>query len=413
MLTRLSDTPLGKLLGLERKGAALVGRALALWRRNPWILQSVVREGYRNLIGLPLDLRRHPGKSGLPIEITLDLTRRCNLRCVMCTQQIRHSADIPREMSWYDPDRELPLEAWVNLLDQVKSFRPRLHVTGGEPLIYPAFRQLVQEIKQQRFMMRLTTNGTLLPQVADLLVSLGVEAVAVSLDGPPEIHDRIRGQKNTFRRAAAGIEALAAARRRHKRHGPILVTICTISKANLATLGQMVPIALDLGADILQIHHTFFNSPANIAKHNLLLSPAQARKWDLDPLAPIFDNEYYQSEIGPMDLPLLLESLREVKRQARGRLNLVFVPNLPLELVGPYYLDLDYPFPSICKHLWKSCRIYPDGTITPCFHIFVGNITTQPFQELWNHPRMQRFRELIARRGLLPGCARCCSRRFT
>jgi radical SAM protein with 4Fe4S-binding SPASM domain len=62
--------------------------------------------------------------------------------------------------------------------------------------------------------------------------------------------------------------------------------------------------------------------------------------------------------------------------------------------------------------LWKSCRIYPDGTITPCFHAIIGNIREQPFLELWNSPKMQRLRELI-HKGLLPGCARCCSRRFT
>jgi MoaA/NifB/PqqE/SkfB family radical SAM enzyme len=261
--------------------------------------------------------------------------------------------------------------------------------------------------------LRLTTNGTLLPRVADLLVSQGVEWVTVSLDGPPEVHDLIRGQQGAFLRTVAGIKALAEARVRHKRQAPIMTLICTISKANYNTLARIVPVALETGVDILQIQHTFFNSPANVAQHNRLMSSALAREWGIDPVAPIFDHEYYQNELGPKDMPVLLESLKEVKRQAHGRLNLVFNPNLPLKLIGPYYLDLDYPFPSICKHLWRSCRIYPDGTITPCFHVFIGNIGDEPFQKLWNNPKMQRFRELIARRGLFPGCARCCSRRFS
>jgi len=175
----------------------------------------------------------------------------------------------------------------------------------------------------------------------------------------------------------------------------------------------MVPLALDLGADILQFHHTIFDWPTNVDKHNRLLSPERSRQWGLDLAFPsISEHEYYQSQIGPEDLPLLLARLREARRLAKGRLNLIFVPNLPFELIEPYYLNPDHPFAEICKRLWKSCRIFPDGTIAPCFHAMVGNIREQPFVELWNNSKMQRLREMI-HQGLLPGCARCCSRRFT
>jgi radical SAM protein with 4Fe4S-binding SPASM domain len=408
----LVDTPLGKLLGLEKRGASFLGRVAALCLHKPQVLRTFLYEGYRNLLGVDLDRRFHPGQSGLPIEIVLDLTRRCNLKCRMCTQ-IRHSDDIPDRLSWYDPRRELPLAAWVELLEQVKSFRPRLHLTGGEPMVYPQFKELVQEIKKRRFFMRLTTNGTLLAGKADFLVASGVEVVVVSLDGPPEFHDRIRGQEGIFARATAGFRALAAQRDKFGGYEPLLVINCTISRANLPVLDQMVPIAQELGADILQFHHTIFDWPANVAKHNRLLSPERSRKWGLDLAFPsISEHEYYQSEIRPADIPVLVDRLKEARRVAKGRLNLIFVPNLPLELIEPYYLDLDYPFAPICKRLWKSCRIYPDGTIAPCFHAMVGNIRERPFLELWNNPKMQRLREII-NRGLLPGCARCCSRRFT
>jgi len=408
----LLDTPWGKLLGLERSGATFLSRAIALCLHKPRVLKTFLYEGYRDLIGVALDRRFHPGHSGLPIEIILDLTRKCNLRCQMCTQ-IRHSNDIPHQLSWYDPRRELSLATWVDLLDQVKSFRPRLHLTGGEPLVYPHFQGLVQEIKNRGFFMRLTTNGTLLADVADLLVTSGVEVVVVSLDGPPEIHDQIRGQEGVFARATAGIRALVELRKKSRSYGPLLLINCTISRANLEVLDQMVPIAQALGADILQFHHTIFDWPANVDKHNRLLSPERSRKWGLDLVFPsISEHEYYQSQIRSEDLPILVSRLQEARRLAKGRLNLIFVPNLSSELIEPYYLNPDYPFGSKCKRLWKSCRIYPDGTITPCFHAIIGNIREQPFLELWNSPQMQRLRELI-HKGLLPGCARCCSRRFT
>ncbi len=237
--------------------------------------------------------------------------------------------------------------------------------------------------------------------------------VTVSLDGPLEVHDAIRGQEGAFRKTCEGIKALVAARDRQRSPGPIILINCVISKASLPTLDQMVPLAHELGADILQIQHTIFNTAANVQRHNRALSPEFAARAGLD-LAPpsIPEGEYYESEITPADLPGLLDQLREARRLAKDRLKLLFLPNLPPDLLEPYYLDLAHPFPQVCKSPWKGCRILPDGTVSPCLHLVAGNIAAQPFPEIWNGPRMRRFRQIISRR-LFPGCARCCSRSFT
>jgi MoaA/NifB/PqqE/SkfB family radical SAM enzyme len=259
----------------------------------------------------------------------------------------------------------------------------------------------------------LQTNGTRLEQFAEFLVAQGVEMLSISIDGPQEIHDRIRGQGGTFTRIAKGIAALMVSRKRLGKPGPLLSINCVISKANLFCLEQMVPLSLDLGADALYLIHTTFNSEANVARHNLLMSPRWAQTHGLDLIFPsISPGEYYQSEIAREDLPILRENLKQVRKLARGRLMLTVNPNPPLDKLEPYYLDLDYPFPQECNGLWNSCRILADGTVSPCLHVVAGKITEQPFQEIWNGPRMQNFRQVIAR-GLLPGCARCCKRRFS
>ena len=91
-----------------------------------------------------------------------------------------------------------------------------------------------------------------------------------------EIHDAIRGQKDAFLKTTSGLRALVAARKRARRPGPVITINCVISKASLATLDKMVPLARELGADILQIQHTIFNSPANVRLHNRALSPVFA-----------------------------------------------------------------------------------------------------------------------------------------
>jgi MoaA/NifB/PqqE/SkfB family radical SAM enzyme len=390
---------------------SLSTRALRLMWRNPRMAHTLLREEYRKRFGINLDRRFRDGISGPPVNFNFNLTRRCNLKCAMCEQH-RHDPG-PTGLPWYNPSRELPLSTWVNLLDQVSAFRPRLYLTGGEPTLYPHFAAFLTEAKRRGCLVHLQTNGTLLDRVADSLVAQGVEMVTVSLDGPLEVHDAIRGQEGAFQKTCAGIKALVAARGRQRSPGPIILINCVISKASLPTLDHMAPLARELGADILQIQHTIFNTAANVQRHNRALSPEFAAQAGLD-LAPpsIPEGEYYESEITPADLPGLLDQLREVRRLAKDRLKLLLLPNLPPDLLTPYYLDLAHPFPQVCNALWKNCRILPDGTVSPCLHMVIGNITAQPFAEIWNGPRMRGFRQIISRR-LFPGCARCCSRSFT
>jgi MoaA/NifB/PqqE/SkfB family radical SAM enzyme len=390
---------------------SLSTRALKLMWQNPRMAHTLLREEYRKRFGIDRDRRFRNGFSGPPVNLNLNLTRRCNLKCIMCEQH-RHDPG-PTGLSWYDPRRELPLSAWVGLLDQVAAFRPRLYLTGGEPTLYPHFPDFLTAAKQRGFVVHLQTNGTLLDRMAETLVAQGVEMVTVSMDGPLEVHDAIRGQAGAFHKTSEGIKALAAARKRRHSPGPIILVNCVISKASLPTLDHLVPLAHGLGADILQIQHTIFNTAANIQRHNRALSPEFAAREGLD-LAPpsIPGGEYYENELTPADLPRLLDQLQKARRLAQGRLKLLFLPNLPLDLLKPYYLDLTHPFPQVCNAPWKGCRILPDGTVSPCLHLTAGNIAAQPFSEIWNGPRMRRFRQIISRR-LFPGCARCCSRSFT
>jgi MoaA/NifB/PqqE/SkfB family radical SAM enzyme len=381
-----------------------------LWA-SPGTARTLLRELWRQKAGINLDRRRRHGLSSPPVNLNLNLTRRCNLKCRMCEQH-RHQAGTAAELSWYDPQRELSLAVWTGLLDQVAAFKPRLYLTGGEPMLYRHFPEFVTAAKERGFLVHLQTNGTLLAGLGDFLVDQGLEMVTVSLDGPQEVHDRVRGQNGAFRRTTAGIASLVAARRRKNRPGPILILNCVISRANLQVLEEMPALAQELGADVLQLQHTMFNAAANVRRHNLALTPDFARKHGLELVAPsIPEGEFYESEITAADLPRLRSALRRARVAAQGRLKLDFLPGLPEELIGPYYLDLAYPFPQVCDALWKGCRILPDGTVSPCLHVVAGNISRQSFPEIWNGPQMQNFRRLLARR-LFPGCARCCSRRF-
>jgi Fe-coproporphyrin III synthase len=391
---------------------ALAARGLRIAWENPLMLPTLVRMEYRHRLGIPRDRRLHAGYSAPPTNLAMVLTLRCNLNCVMC-RQIRSDHEVPQNRSWYDGQQELPLQTWIDFLDQTKSFLPWLYLTGGEPLVYPHFRELVTAARQRRLTVHLQTNGTLLNQVAEFLVKEGVVAVSISLDGPPAIHDTIRGVKGTFTRVAKGVGALLAARKNLGRPNPIVSFNCTISKGNLDYLADMVPLAAELGADALQIQHTMFNSPEKVACHNAYFTPERVAELGLDMAFPsVCAGEFYQSEIGAEDLPQLKEALRQARDAAKGRLLLTFLPSIPEDLLEPYYLNLDHPFQEGCNFFWKTLRISPDGTCSPCLNFRVGNIREQSFPEIWNGSRMRSLRQFFSN-SLVPGCARCCQRHYT
>jgi len=386
-------------------------RVAGMAMKNPHIIRSFLRDEWRRRWGSAVDRRRHPGRSGLPTYISLNPTRRCNLKCAMCVQY-RRGQERPDNLDWYDPRRELPVAAWIRLMDELAEWRPVIFITGGEPLLYDGILDLLAAARDRGLLIHLQTNGVLLAGIAREVVSLGVSMVTVSFDGPADVHDQVRGVGGSFAKSAEGVRMLIEARRTLRQPGPLVDIRCTISKDNLSSLEPMASVACDLGVDFLHFTHTLFLTPAMAGRHNEVLSPAFAEAKGLRLVPPsIPAGEFYESEIALEHIPTLLAGMRAVRRAARGRIPVNFTPALPESLVAPYYLDLSHPFPDVCNGLWRTCRIMPDGSVSLCLHLVAGNITQSSLRELWNNTPMQRQRELMAKR-LLPGCLRCCRRRF-
>jgi MoaA/NifB/PqqE/SkfB family radical SAM enzyme len=398
------------MVNLRKRKVERAWKTLQRGRREPALLRTVLRESYRTTAGIAFDKAWRAGRSALPSVLNLELTRRCNLRCRMCPQ-LRHVAEVPPELEWYDPGRELPPQAWIEVLDQAVRFRPRLYVTGGEPLLYGGIETLLREAKRRRLFVELQTNGTRLSQVAELLVACGVEIVTLSLDGPPDVHDAIRGVPGTFERLAQGVQAIRAASTRQGRPGPFLRGVGVITKQNLAALDELAAAAAALGLDSLRCEHPIIDTPENTARHNAALTPGFARAHGLPLVAPsVMEGEYYANELTAEDLPLLSEKLDRARQRA-GEMPFAVLPELSGEALAGYYFDMDYPFSQTCNALWKVCKIASDGSVLPCLHLIMGHVTRQSIEEIWNGAPMVSFRKLILR-GLFPGCARCCRRSF-
>ena len=144
--------------------------------------------------------------------LTLIITQRCNLRCVYCYGQggDKSDGDMPEETAF----------AAVDWLIKQSGAQSNLTVAffGGEPLLnFPVMRRTVEYAKLRcaqagkEISFSLTTNATLLGDEESCWVAREIGSVAVSCDGPRDIHDARRprqGGGGSFAAVSDGLTKL-------------------------------------------------------------------------------------------------------------------------------------------------------------------------------------------------------------
>lgn len=116
-------------------------------------------------------------------NLRVSLTPKCNLSCIYCHKEGEKS-----------PKDQLSAEEIAEILRVAAKFEIRsVKFTGGEPLLRPDLLEIVQSVPAG-MESSLTTNGTLLADLAPGLKSSGLRRVNVSLDSlNPETYNKITG----------------------------------------------------------------------------------------------------------------------------------------------------------------------------------------------------------------------------
>lgn len=133
-------------------------------------------------------------ESFLPYHIWIEVTNACNLKCKMCGQRGMYGYLNSPELEMRR--NNLPVEVWKGFIDNVKSFRPTILLRGGEPLLYPGIVELMRHISGENLFLVMDTNGTQLRKYAREVAKY-VDHINVSIDGPREVHDFVRGVPGT------------------------------------------------------------------------------------------------------------------------------------------------------------------------------------------------------------------------
>jgi hypothetical protein len=147
----------------------------------------------------------------LPSVYWLDITRECNLRCIMCPQS-RGLALRPAKMT---------LDLFRKIVDDICENRPLIKLyASGEPLLHEHLFEMIDYAGARACQTMIHTNAVgLTPEVSEKLLASPLTFLSFSFDGvSAEVYERLRPPAQ-FAQVRSNIQAFLELRRQHGR-GP-------------------------------------------------------------------------------------------------------------------------------------------------------------------------------------------------
>jgi len=337
-----------------------------------------------------------------PTWIILVVNNVCNLHCKMCDVGVGYeSSNFYVNMLGAHPIN-MPPDLVKKIIEQTSaSFRKtKIAFSFTEPIIYPHLVESVAYATEHGLHAQMTTNGSKLSALAEDLKKAGIKEICVSLDGPPEIHNFIRGNKHSFEWAFAGLEKMASL------NGaiPQLTVACAITEWNFHSLATFAEMFRKIPLKELLFLHTNFTTDEIANKHNAIYGTHYTAT----------ASNTKELHLDKMNYDVLLKEIQKIHS-----LDLPFPVKFSPELNSIPALETFYLHPEIfvakrCVSAFDSMTVKSDGTVMPahtrCYQVQAGNIYNNSLNEIWNSSALSHFRKTLDRAGgFLPACSRCCS----
>lgn len=272
------------------------------------------------------DYRQAVRRASVPSTAYLEITYRCNWRCVFCYNPRHHDL------------RPLSLDDWREVIDGLRTIGAMtVTLTGGEALTHKNFFEIAGHARDRRLAVRVYSNGSLITRdVARRMKDLRVVAVEMSLHGATAaVHDRATERPGSFEALWSGVRALEAEGVRLKLKTPL-------TRLNEHEIDEMM---------------------AMVAAHGI--------EYRLDPqISPRDDGDL--SPLGFKASPGAVLTAYNRANDSSGR-----VPVSRRRLGEPN-----------CGLGRSTIAIDPEGNVYPCLQwrtSTLGNVRETPLAQIWNH----------------------------
>jgi MoaA/NifB/PqqE/SkfB family radical SAM enzyme len=252
------------------------------------------------------------GIAKTPLITSLALTFKCNLRCSFCGIWKEHRRDI------------LTDEQIKQLISEFSDGGMQILIfTGGEPLLRNNIKEIIDFSNDCGIYTHLVTNGTLIKNRIREIKK--IDSISVSIDGPKDIHDKIRG-KGVFEKSVEGLKIA----RDNGIFSHIISTITDeVTANNCYGIKKLLELSNDLGCKIN--------------------------------FQPIYVDQYNYlnlKEIFPKNFVEAIEIIQHYKRKNKN-------------VIGSngYWNKLkDFKMNELkCYAGRLFCYVFPDGVVAPCY----------------------------------------------
>jgi cyclic pyranopterin phosphate synthase len=255
-------------------------------------------------------------------NVRISLTQRCNLNCSYCHRE-GHVGEVGREMSSPELERFMKVAASLGIT--------RVKLTGGEPTLRSDLTDAVKRLAGIRSIdeISMTTNGTLLADLATDLKEAGLDRVNITMDSlKPDVYSWITGH-DSLRSVLQGIEAAVSTGLT-----PVKVNVVVLRTVNDSELQDLIDFSSKSGV-ILQLIELVTRDDSNEF------------------------HQKYHCDLKPIEDQLMRTAVKVVDAAMHRRRKYVLSGGSEVEIVRPMH---NTEFCSNCHRI----RLTSDGKLKPC-----------------------------------------------
>jgi radical SAM protein with 4Fe4S-binding SPASM domain len=256
---------------------------------------------------------------------------------------------------------------------------PSIHFTGGEPFLYEGLWDVIAYSRKKKYGVAMMTNGSLITKEGARRASLlGISDIQVSLEGPQDLHDSIRGT-GSFAAATKGVEQLIGA-------GNRVSANVTLSRLNSDRIEETVEIAKGIG-----FYGIGFSRVVPCGRGKSLLD----------------------SLLSPQELKAVYQKINSLNSPAFEVVSGDPLAGTLLETQPSSGCNLTL---SGCSAGFSGVTITSDGAVMPCRRIglVAGNLKRKSLRAiwassglLWKLRRRESYKGKCGRCSLWPSCRGC------